>query len=289
MINYISSFETKDDFKIYRDLLSNLSKENIRVKDNIKNLKIEIEKEKKAMKELSEINEKKKELKDKLCFSKSIYDGICLKLQRVSNELKFYEQENKKLIDKMKEFSDLKSEVENKKKIIRELQQKKEKLNKDLKMIYSKKEEDNLFNNNYKNNNNILNGLDELINEMKVIHSNENKRENENAITERIEKEEDKKDGETIEEVKAVEEKEVKEIKEDSKNEENEKDEDLVDLNNIEEINFDEKMEEENNMNLASFVFSSNKNINGDKEKNNQDFGIESLTKRKPFGDFNFD
>ena len=287
MINYISSFDTKDDFKLYKDLLANLSKENIRVKDNIKILKIEIEKEKKAMKELSEINEKKKELKDKLCFSKSIYDGICLKLQRASNELKFYEEENKKLIDKMKEFSDLKSEVENKKKIISELQQKKEKLNKNLKMIYSKKEEDNLLSNNYKNNNNILNGLDELINEMKVNHLNENK--NENAITERIEKEEDKKDEETKEEVKAVEEKEVKEIKEDSKNEENEKDEDLVDLNNIEEINFDEKMEEENNMNLASFVFSSNKNINGDKEKNNQDFGIESLTKRKPFGDFNLD
>ena len=40
--------------------------------------------------------------------------------------------------------------------------------------------------------------------------------------------------------------------------------------------------------NFANFVFDINQDLNNGKN-DNKDFGIESLTKRKPFGDFNFD
>ena len=70
----------------------------------------------------------------------------------------------------------------------------------------------------------------------------------------------------------------------------------------IEEVGIDDNkkcIEEEgkgtgNKETFSEFVFSLNNNLNGTKEKNNntindKDFGIESLTKRKPFGDFNFE
>jgi len=43
------------------------------------------------------------------------------------------------------------------------------------------------------------------------------------------------------------------------------------------------------NNNFVNFVFSTNHNLNIEKGQNVKDFGVESLTKRKPFGDFNFE
>jgi vacuolar-type H+-ATPase subunit I/STV1 len=46
------------------------------------------------------------------------------------------------------------------------------------------------------------------------------------------------------------------------------------------------------NNNYVNFVFSTNHtnhNLNIEKGQNVKDFGVESLTKRKPFGDFNFE
>ena len=95
----------------------------------------------------------------------------------------------------------------------------------------------------------------------------------------------------------------IQEINDNKKNEnENEKNKmDIVD----EEVGFaDEKnMKKEedrgkgrrNKEAFADFVLSLNNNLNiNTKDKknfvsNNKDFGIESLTKRKPFGDFNFE
>jgi hypothetical protein len=51
--------------------------------------------------------------------------------------------------------------------------------------------------------------------------------------------------------------------------------------------------ERRNKESFADFVLSLNNNLNINtkekKDRNNKYFGIESLTKRKPFGDFNFE
>ena len=52
---------------------------------------------------------------------------------------------------------------------------------------------------------------------------------------------------------------------------------------------YPEEEEKENKENFANFVFSVNHKFNRVNDKNSKDFGIESLTKRKPFGDFNFE
>ena len=93
----------------------------------------------------------------------------------------------------------------------------------------------------------------------------------------------------------------IQEINDNKKNENEKKNMDIVD----EEVGIadekDMKKEEDqgkgrrNKETFADFVLSLNNNLNiNTKEKknfvsNNKDFGIESLTKRKPFGDFNFE
>ena len=79
-------------------------------------------------------------------------------------------------------------------------------------------------------------------------------------------------------------------------------DEIIKDINNIQvEFERDKNTDDEDyssiktdikRNNFANFVFYINQNLNNGKNgsyENDKDFGIEPLTKRKPFGDFNFD
>ena len=53
------------------------------------------------MNELNNINIKKIELKEKIYYNKSIYDGILLKIKMINKELKIYEKENKIQMNKI--------------------------------------------------------------------------------------------------------------------------------------------------------------------------------------------
>ena len=95
---------SKEDIKLYKELLSNLNKDNKKIEENIIYLKIEIEKEKEEIKELNDINEKKKQLMEKINYSKHIYDGILIKIQSIKKEIKIYEKEDKKYNKKKNEI-----------------------------------------------------------------------------------------------------------------------------------------------------------------------------------------
>ena len=194
------------------------------------------------MKELNDINIKKKELKEKINYNKSIYDGILLKIQMINKELKLYEKENKKQIRKINKINNLKLLLNSKKQTIEEMNSRISELNSEISKIKR-----NIFNNgqnsldNKKDNNIAFDGIDEIIKDI-----------NNNQAGFEADKNSNKNDDEDYSNIKA----------------------------DIKRNNF------------ANFVFDINQNLNNGKngnDENDKDFGIESLTKRKPFGDFNFD
>ena len=159
-------------------------------------------------------------------------------------------------MNKIKEIDNLNNLILIKKQTIDEMNLKIEQLEKEIKQlktnmgIYNDNNYENIFDGDKINKDaTLFNGIDEIIQE---IHDNNNENNNNIDIIEEVGIDDNKKCIE--EEGKGIGNKET----------------------------------------FSEFVFSLNNNLNGTKEKNNntindKDFGIESLTKRKPFGDFNFE
>ena len=199
---------------------------------------MEREKEKEEIKEFNDINKNLKELKEKINYSKDIYDGINIKIKLINKEIKNYELKNKNYINKIKEINDLNNLILIKKQMVDEMNLKLEKLDEEIKNVKLSLNNQNNNNNNLNQNdkyntNIIFNGIDEIIQE---INDNKNL-ENENQTRVVSEKQSDEEG-------------------------------------------------KENKENFANFVFSVNHKFD---DKNSKNFGIESLTKRKPFGEFNFE
>ena len=245
----MNSSYKKEDIKLYKDLLSNLNKDNKKLRENILCIKKKIEKERKEMEELNNIDKRKKELKEKISYSKDFYDGILIKIQMINKEIKYCKEKNKVKKDKIKEINNLKTLIEEKKKKVEDLRNQVDKLNNEIKNINSK--------NNYKQNENsripnngenlentnrnkiIFNGIDEIIQEI-----------NNNYI----------------------------------ENEQNKSG-----INEIHDISKGDEKDLKKEQNFANFVFDINMNLNENKDNKEKDFGIESVTERKDFEEFNFD